>query len=256
MTLHFELRYLCSVNRNFWALLLIGLSACSQPQPAKVPEAMPPADSTPHKKPSVLDSLKRPSDSFRRMEPDFFEIPDQLLAYPGKDGYVIVYDDVQAIDEVWLRNDALGMVLIAGMYTDGFITGYTCFYKQAVPDLILSELELIQNGEMAQLAEKRRALKGIMDQAKPAANTSFTSKKGFRLGERNKQLAMRTYGRPDSVVQNNGYEICHWHFEGDMPRLGVPQTSRPLARNSYGFSVKLIYRNERLIAMHLGNEIP
>ena len=217
---------------------------------------MPPADSMPMKKPSVLDSLKRPSDSFRRMDPDVFEVPEQLLAHTTKGGYEITYEDVQAIDEVWLRNDALGMVLIAGMYTDGFITGYTCFYKQAVPDLILSELELIQNGEMAPLAEKRRALKGIIDQAKPAANTCFTSKKGFRLGERNKQLAIRVYGRPDSSVQNNGYEICHWHFEGDMPRLGMPQTSRPLARNSYGYRVKLIYRNERLIAMHLDNEIP
>lgn len=84
----------------------------------------------------------------------------------------------------------------------------------------------------------------------------FKTKKGFQLGDP-KAKATGAYGKPDRCTVARGIEHCQWKYAGDFTdATSKSKTAKPLAKDSYGYSVSMFFKNDKLIAMILINDIP
>lgn len=178
--------------------------------------------------------------------------------------------NLQSYDMAWFKNDTLKQVLAVYLATDyhHFYTFH--FYANNIPADLLSGLPIIyghdttiagrQAYEQAQatLPQKQCCMQGFIDSANVIATKYFTTQKGFKLGD-TKDKAVRMYGLPDSVSTTQGLQKCQWFYRGDI----IAEEDRPLyiqanrvARNSFGHTITMYFKNEKLVAMVLFNDIP
>jgi hypothetical protein len=194
------------------------------------------------------------SQTAEKITPDDFPVTDLMLHEHGKkeSGTLLSFD------KAWFGNSALKQTLVFELYTD-YHRFVTClFNNNDIPPDLVERMELnVQGGKLAEHEERTKYFNGFIPQAKQVSADYFVSDKGFKSGSK-KEKALHIYGQPDSCKIANGIEICEWRFEGDYTDEETPlvKTSKPRAKNSFGYSVTMYFREGKLIAMILFNDIP
>jgi len=172
------------------------------------------------------------------------------------------YDEIKSgalisDDRVWFKNDVLKQNIIIDLYTDLFRLNIFHFYTNDIPCEIINGIELNKsNGDFATYPEKRKDFNGFLEQAHSLPSNYLTSNKGFRLGD-SKENILEHYPEPDSIKTINDIEVYIWNFFGDVFVNEIQKSNnRTIAKNSFGNTTKLYFKENKLIAVHIHNEIP
>jgi len=199
------------------------------------------------------------TDTIKRFVVDDFPVTDEMLedktsnnsSFPKKSG------NIQSLDKAWFSNDTLKQTLVFELYTDKHRMVTFHFYNNDIPKDLINRMELnTDNGDVASLQEKEKSFKGFVNSTTKISQQYFTTDKGFNLGDK-KQKALTIYGNPDNKTKEGNIEILEWDFIGDILYDGKTDLrGKPLAKDNYGHQATMFFRNDKLIALVLHNDIP
>jgi len=113
-----------------------------------------------------------------------------------------------------------------------------------------------ENGEPADDKSKQKVFSGFVKSSRQIDKKYFRSDKGFKLDD-SKSKALQIYGKPDKISKRDSIEKYEWKFVGD-PRFDPKKdkTKKPFAQDSFGYQVTMFFRNNKLIAIIIHNDIP
>jgi len=208
------------------------------------------------------------SDTIKKMEVDDYPVTNDMLADKSSNNssYKKKSGEIFSLDKVWFSNDTLNQTLVFELYTDYHRLYIYHLYNNDIPNDLINHMELDVSKskfdnifDSATFKQKRAYFSGFVNTAIKINQRYFKTRKGFRLGDK-KEKAIRVYGNPDKCLTVNNIEKCEWKFEGDYieseeihPKA---KTKRPFAKDSFGYSVMMYFRNNNLIAMIIRNDIP
>ncbi len=186
------------------------------------------------------------SDTIKRFTVDDYPVTNAMLA-----------DKKNPYGEVWFGNDTLKQILYFELYTDYHRMVTYHFYSNDIPTELLNEIKLHVDDEV--LATEKQKLKYftiLLGQITNINSKYFITDKGFRLGD-TKEKAIEMYGNPDITSLNNGIEKFEWKFIGDIFYDGKTELNgKPVAESNFGHQIEMYFRNGKLIAQILINDIP
>jgi hypothetical protein len=222
--------------------------------------------STPHKTDSVVvdttKSLVQPEPAVKPKRNDgipVFTVDDYPVTtkmfvgnYHRRESGVLASDDA-----AWFSNDTLNQTLIFELYTDFHRLNTYHFLNSDIPEDLVKNMGLhSSSGNPASLRQKLNDFKGFLVQVKKIPQSYFISYKGFKPGD-SKEKIFGVYGKPDLSKIDNGIEKDVWKFTGDLIYDGKKDLKgKPLAEDNFGHSVTAYFRNNKLIAIILHNDIP
>ena len=189
---------------------------------------------------------------------DQFPISDNMLGTDAnQDGRAIKKGTVVSLDNVWFGNRVLKQTLIVQLYTDNFRNAFYLLKNNDVPPTLLSNLGLVnEDGDPAPAQDKKKYVADFIKAARETSVHYFKTKKGFKLGD-SVNKALNIYGSPAHRSVSNGLAVYEWDFEGDDEGTNTPhQKNTIIARDSYGYHVKMYFRKSILIGLILYNDIP
>ncbi|SDJ09848.1 hypothetical protein SAMN05192550_1647 [Flavobacterium glycines] len=199
---------------------------------------------------------------------DDYTVTNEMLTDKTRDNssYKRKSGEIFSLDKVWFTNDTLKQTLIFELYTDYHRLYIYHLINNDIPSDLIKQIELsvskskIDNiFETATLKQKQTYFSGFINSAIKINQNYFTSKKGFRLGDK-KEKAISIYGIPDKCSTIENIEKCEWKYEGDYVESEEThpkeKTNKPFAKNSFGYSVIMYFRSNNLIAMIISNDIP
>jgi hypothetical protein len=208
------------------------------------------------------------SDKTKTMEVDDYPVTDDLFtdnsnnnsSYKKKSGVIF------SLDKVWFTNDTLKQTLVFEPYTDYHRLYIYHLFNNDIPNDLIKHMELYFSKskfdnvfDTATFEQKKTSFSGFVNTAIKINKRYFTTKKGFKLGEK-KEKAISVYGNPDKCLTVDNIEKCEWKFEGDYVESeqihSKAKIKRPFAKDSFGYSVLMYFRNDTLIAMIISNDIP
>ncbi len=208
------------------------------------------------------------SNNLTKIIPDDYSVTNEMLVdkTSGNSSHKLKSGEIFSLDKVWFTNDTLNQTLVFELYTDYHRLYIYHFYNNDIPKDLIKEMELsVSKGKFenifdsASFRQKQNYLPGFILSAIKINRSYFTTLKGFNLGDR-KAKVINVYGKPDKSSSLNNIEKCEWKFEGDYieseeihPKL---KTNKPLANNSMGCSVTMFFREDRILAMIISNDIP
>ena len=186
------------------------------------------------------------SDTIKRFTVDDYPITNAMLA-----------EKKNHSGEVWYGNDTLKQILFFELYTDYHRMVTYHFYSNDIPTDLLNKIKPHVDGEvLATEKQKLKYLTTFLNQIPNINSKYFITEKGFRLGDP-KQKAIEIYGNPDTTSMNNGIEKFEWKFIGDIFYDGKTELNgKPVAESSFGHQIVMYFRNDKLIAQILVNDIP
>lgn len=197
------------------------------------------------------------------VNPKTFDVNDYFLpqhAFNKRGAQQIKAAGLETWEYVWCTNDTLQETIALELYTDQFRTRLFHFRNDDIAPDMLDRIGILtvtrHTGSSAPLAEKQKALPAFISQASRCSRTSFTSEKGFSLGDPSSK-ALAVYGKPDTIIYSDGIARWSWNFTGDVfYTSGTDLKGKPIAKDSYGHKVSMYFRDEKLIGMILWNDIP
>jgi hypothetical protein len=192
-----------------------------------------------------------------RFTVDDFPIPFNLLRtnYSKKK-----IDDFFIVDQAWFVNDTIKQVLVISIATDLHRMQLFSFSYDEFSPIFLNEIAIYKSNQgISDLIEnprKQSLIPLFIDSARKAPVIYFKTHKGFSLGDC-KEKAIKVYGNPHTAVTVNSIEKLTWEYDGDGedPNFKVAD-NKLIANNSFGNTVVMYFRNNRLIGLSLFNEIP
>jgi hypothetical protein len=203
------------------------------------------------------DTTNRQNDSIARLETDDFPVDVDMLANDRQGpAWNIKSGPIHASDQIWYTNDSLQQTLIFDLYTDYHRYQITLFSNRDIPRLLLNNIWLVNTGgDSATLSQKAQHFKGFIKAARKIDRSYFTSLKGLQIGDNRRRL-LSLYGKPDKMEETAGVKCYRWDYEGDELYDGQDLRGKPLAKDSFGYHVMALFRNDRLIALIINNDIP
>lgn len=199
--------------------------------------------------------------------PDDYSVTNDMLAdkIPNS-SHKIKRGEIYSFDKAWFTNDTLKQTLVFELYTDYHRLYIFHFYNDDIPNELINKMEFdISKSknenvfDTATLQQKQTNFKDFINLSNRINQSYFTTKKGFKLGDK-KEKAINVYGKPDKCSTSNNIEKCVWKYEGDyIESEETPhkaKTNRPFAKNSFGYTVTMFFRTEKLIAIIINNDIP
>jgi len=160
-----------------------------------------------------------------------------------------------SFDKVWFTHREINQTLVFELYTDYHRLIIYHFDNNIIPAMITNRMELhIEGGELATKQQKTKYFNGLVKQSIEVDENNFISEKGVYLGMPRKK-AIEIYGTPDEQETESQFEILKWEFDGDAFNKNTNQ-KKPIARDSFGHSVTMIFRNDSLVGHILFNDIP
>ncbi len=162
-----------------------------------------------------------------------------------------------SFDKVWFKNDSIKQAIVIDLYTDFHRLNIFNFSTDDIPTDIINSIELnTSDGNLATYSQKKQEFKDFLDQSLELQTNYFTSNKGFSLGD-SKEKILPFYSEPDSIRFENSIEIYIWSFVGDLLYNETQNlNSKPIAKDSYGNTTKLYFKENKLIAVLIHNDIP
>ncbi len=208
------------------------------------------------------------SDTTKRMEVDDYPVTNVMFTDNSSNNSTQKKKSgkIYSLDKVWFTNDTLKQTLVFELYTDYHRLYIYHLFNNDIPNSLIKHMELyVSKGKFdnifdsASFKQKKTYFSGFINTAIKINNCYFTTKKGFKLGDK-KEKAIRVYGNPDKSLTVDNIEECEWKFEGDYVESEEihpkAKTKRPLAKDSFGYSVTMYFRNKTIIAMIISNDIP
>jgi hypothetical protein len=208
------------------------------------------------------------SDTLKMLLVDDYPVTNEMLAdkTSNNSSYKKKSGEVFSSDKAWFTNDTLKQTLVFELYTDYHRLYIYHFTNADIPTDLIRQMQLYVSKskfdnvfETATFKQKQTYFSGFINSAIKINRQYFTTKKGFKLGDK-KEKAIGIYGNPDKSSISENLEKCEWKFEGDYleseetrPKM---KTNKPFAKDSFGYSVTMYFRNNSLIAMIIGNDIP
>lgn len=191
-----------------------------------------------------------------KIVPDDYPVSNDMLKEGDK---TIKSGEVISHDKTWFTNDTLKQTLVFEIYTDYHRLCIFNFYNNNIPTSLIDNMELhISTGQLASQQQKQKYFEGFLNVSRKIKKSYFITYKGFKLGDR-KDKALQIYGKPNNCSITNGLEECVWKFDGDYTENEVDSKAKKrtlFAKDSYGFSVRMFFSANKLVAMVIMNEIP
>lgn len=187
---------------------------------------------------------------------DDYPITEEMLR---ENKYNLSSGDLTNFEQLWFINDSLQQLIIITIGTDYYRMGVSHFYIHDALQL-MDQLNLNFQNKAHNAATKKEIAKdwdGFVKQAKNTASAYFTSNKDIKLGD-SLQKIIRIYGLADSTSTKNGITRCQWTYNGDTPvdwDSTLP-AERPIAKNSFGHGIVMLFKDDKLVAQVLFNDIP
>jgi hypothetical protein len=198
------------------------------------------------------------SDTLKRFEVDGYPITNEMLECDNKIGIrEIKNKNIISLDKVWFTNDSLNQTIVFEMYTDGFRVAIFHFNNNDIPDALIKKIELHKTyGDLASSTQKLENFKGFIPLAKKIKSTYFKSNKGVELGD-SKEKVLNLYGKPNTILSSNGLDEYSWEFIGDLLYDGKSNLNgKPLAKDNFGHKATMYFKENKLVALSLYNDIP
>jgi hypothetical protein len=212
------------------------------------------AHDTPARIQEPLDDTVNIPSSIKSFDVDFFPVTNEMFkkyATKIKDGY-------QFTDEyVWFSNKATNQTLVFELYTDFHRLWAYNFLNDKVSTLLLTRMEVITPEK-----QSPKYISDLISSANEIDLRYFTTDKGFRLGD-NMEKAIQQYGEPDKRYKKGLFYIYEWDFIGDIDyesrtfhKEKINLKDKPLARDSFGHEIIMVFQNNQLVGMAFNNFIP
>ena len=204
------------------------------------------------------NSTNNTIDSIKTFEVDDFPISEAMIR---KEPTTIESNNLKAFDQIWFKNKNSNQILIYNLYTDFHKINIFLFDENHINDSILSYIHLNRmNGDLASLEEKKIALNNFIEKAKELDESFFESNKKIKLGT-SKKNAVSIYNQPEIQNKYSDFEILKWEYYGDEYLKEYPEeinlnNHKIIAKNSFGHRIEMIFKENKLIAMNLFNDIP
>jgi hypothetical protein len=201
-----------------------------------------------------INDSKLRSDSLVILAVDNYPIDDSL--FKGNYG-MIESGEIHSIDKAWFTNDELQQTLIIELYTDYHRSMIYCFDSKNIPSALLRRMYLYQSGnKIATYELKEKHLKGLVSQAIKLERSRFVSNEGISIGMF-KANAKARYGSPDKRAIEEGLEVLEWEYVGDtFYDPSVSPQKNVIAKDSYGHTVTMFFKADKLVGYILNNHIP
>lgn len=210
------------------------------------------------KLPDTLKNVAVITDSAKRFEVDDFPVTNEMLTCNDNSSTCEVkYKELVSFDKIWFTNDTLKQTLVFEMYTDKFrVAAFLFDNKNITADLIKTIEFNTADGDVAPDKLKSAYFKNFIPLARKINSAYFKSNKGFKLGDP-KEKFIRVYGKPDNIETVQGIEEYYWEFIGELLYDGKKDLkNKPLAKDNFGHQVTMFFKNNKLIAFILHNDIP
>lgn len=202
--------------------------------------------------------IKTNYDSIPRFTVDDYPITNTMIRKQSGDYHLFKVNSgkTYSIEKSWFKNDSINQTIVIQLATD-----YHRFFiyhfdnQNTPPDLILDIGFHTDKGELAKPKDIKNDFQGFIEQSKVINSSFFKSKKGVKIGLSISE-AIKIYGEPDAVKKIEGFSKVRWDFIGDEFYNNEDLNGKPLAKNSFGHSVIMYFREHKLVAQELINEIP
>ena len=197
------------------------------------------------------------NDTINKIKTDNFNISDEII----KKNIKREFEKIDFLDGICFSNNAKSELLIIEFGTDYFRNKIVLVNKNNLPNKLLKLIPLYSKKENTSIPSNEKDKKLFLDSFIPENILNidyFESTKKIKLGI-NKDYAIKIYGNPDIIEQENEYKILKWVFIGDIVakiNKTIPRIDKPLALNSFGYKVTMFFKNDKLIGMVLINEMP
>lgn len=202
------------------------------------------------------------------MEVDDYPVTNEMLKdkTSNNSSYKRKSDEIFSLDKAWFTNDNLKQTLIFELYTDYHRLYVYHLINNDIPSDLIKQIELSVSKnkfdnifDTATLKQKQTYFSSFINSAIKINQNYFTTKKGFRLGDK-KGKAISVYGIPDKCSTVDNIEKCEWKYEGDYVESEEThpkgKRNKPFVKNSFGYSVIMYFRDNHLIGMIICNNIP
>lgn len=188
--------------------------------------------------------------------PDDFPVTDDILAANRK---TVQIEDLFLDEYVFFQNKALGQTLAFYLATDYHRYTTYLFYNSKTTDEIFARLDFHKiSGDPINAKERNETIQQFVMKAPEISSKYFTSYKGIALGDSKEKVLINYPYEPTITSSIDGVETYHWQFEGDfaISEGWAVDKDKPMAQNSFGHNVTMVFKNDKLIVMILVNEIP
>ncbi|NHN26438.1 hypothetical protein FIA58_012185 [Flavobacterium jejuense] len=197
-------------------------------------------------------------DNVKTFVVDDFPVSKEVIR---KEPTVLENNNLIAFDQVWFKSKNSSQILIYNLYTDFHKINILLFDVGNINDSILSYIHFNRkNGDLAPLEEKKKFLYSFIEKATELDVSFFESNKKVKLGI-SKEFAQSIYKEPDIQDKKDDFEILKWEYYGDEYLKEYTEeitlnNNKIIAKNSFGHRIEMIFKENKLIAMNLFNDIP
>jgi len=167
--------------------------------------------------------------------------------------------DVLSLEKSWFTDETTAEVLVFQLATDNHRLLTWHFYADDIPTDLSDTFEMhVDGGELATKKQVRESIPKFIKLAKEIPARYFISIKGLKLGIKKKKALELYKSKPTSITAKDGIEKYEWSFEGDLSIANgfSKDDGGPIARDSFGHTVTLFFKKDRLIGIILFNDIP
>ena len=191
---------------------------------------------------------------------DDYPITEDMLRQTQRS---IEYKNWGSYDRAWFANDKHKQALIIDIYTDYYKGQIIHCYTDNIPNLVYTSLELHGKKEDNELEYdllddkfKPEAVNHFLKYAQRISSQYFKTHKGYSLGMSSKK-AVRLYGKPTGIQETRDGKLFTWDYVGDfMGDIRKSELPKDYAVDSFGYHVKVLFKNDKAVVIIMGNDNP
>jgi hypothetical protein len=214
---------------------------------------------------------QKANDSLIYLIVDDYPVTNEMLKDKTSNSstYLKQVGEVYSLEKVWFTNERLKQTLVFQLYTDYHRMVTYHFMNTDIPKSIVEKMELnIAEGKFknmfssATIEQKKNSFDGFINLSEKIDEKYFKTQKGIKLGADKTDL-IKLYDTPDSTLTEKAFEVLKWTFTGDYSLTGDFASTetkdlkkKTVAKESFGHIVTAYFKDNKLIAQIIENDIP
>jgi hypothetical protein len=214
---------------------------------------------------------QKANDSLIYLIVDDYPVTNEMLKDKTSNNstYLKQVGEVYSLEKAWFTNDRLQQTLVFQLYTDYHKMETYHFMNTDIPKSIVEKMELsIAEGKFknmfssATIEQKNNSFDGFINLSEKIDEKYFKTQKGIKLGADKTEL-IKLYDTPDSTLTEQAFEVLKWTFAGDYNLTSdfasietKDLKKKTVAKDSFGHIVTAYFKNNKLVAQIIENDIP